>query len=75
MRPGSSRWCVAVGRGAEAQNLNIGSSIQACGRTFYGKGDGELEQVAQTGSGVSFYGDIQDVPGCLPVRPTVGNLL
>ena len=27
MRPGSSRWCVAVGQGAMAQNLNIGSSM------------------------------------------------
>uniref|UniRef100_A0A803YAZ5 RRM domain-containing protein n=1 Tax=Meleagris gallopavo TaxID=9103 RepID=A0A803YAZ5_MELGA len=32
-------------------------------------------QAAQGGCGVSFSGDIQDPPGCLPVRPGVGNLL
>ena len=34
-----------------------------------------LEQIAQRGCGVSFYGDIQDLSGRLPVQPIVGNLL
>ena len=34
---------------------------------LYNKGDGALELVAQRGGGVSFYGDIQDLSGCLPV--------
>ena len=35
--------------------------------------DGALEQAAQGGSGVSFSGDIQDLPGRGPVQPTVGD--
>ena len=34
-----------------------------------------VEQSAQTGCGVSFSGDIQNSSGCLPVQPTLGNLL
>ena len=41
---------------------------------LYGKGDVTLEQVAQRGRGVSFYGDIQDPSERLPVQPIVGNL-
>ena len=40
---------------------------------LYGKSDGALEQAAQRGCGVSFYGDIQDSSGCLLVQPIVGN--
>ena len=32
---------------------------------LYSKGDGALEQAAQTGGGASFYGGIQDLSGCL----------
>jgi len=39
------------------------------------KGDGALEQVAQRGYGVSFSGEVQDPPGCLPVQPGLGSLL
>ena len=35
----------------------------------------QLEQAAQKGCGVSFLEDIQDPAGCLPVQPTVGNML
>ena len=40
-----------------------------------GKGDGALEQAAQRSGGISFYGDIQDLSGHLPVWPIVGYLL
>ena len=39
------------------------------------KGDGALEQVSQRGCGVSFYGGIQDLSGCLSMLPIVGYLL
>jgi len=35
--------------------------------------DGALEQAAQGGCGVSFSGDIQDLPGQGPLQPTVGD--
>jgi len=35
--------------------------------------DGELEQAAQGGGGVSFSGNIQDLPGQGPVQPAVGD--
>jgi len=37
--------------------------------------DGALEQAAQGVCGLSFFGDIQDPPGHLPVQPAVGSLL
>ena len=37
------------------------------------EGDGALEQAAQGGCGVSFSGDIQDLPGQGPVQPDVGD--
>jgi len=39
-----------------------------------GKGDGTVEQAAQGGCGFFFYGDIQNLPGCLLVEPAVGSL-
>jgi len=39
------------------------------------KDDRALEQAAQRGGDISFYEDIQDPSKCLPVWPTVGNLL
>ena len=35
--------------------------------------DGALEQAARGGYGVSFSGDIQDVPGQDPMQPAVGD--
>ena len=37
------------------------------------EGGGALEQAAQGGCGVSFSGDIQDLPGRGPVQPAVGD--
>ena len=37
------------------------------------EGDGALAQVAQTGCGVSFSGDIPDPPGCSAVQPALGD--
>ena len=37
------------------------------------EGDGALEQAAQGGCGVSFSGDVQDLPGQGPVQPSVGD--
>ena len=44
--------------------------FRTCGRT-YGQGNRALEQVAQTGCGVFFCGDIKDPSGC----PIEGYLL
>ena len=35
--------------------------------------DGALAQAAQRGCGVSFSGDIQDLPGRGPVQPALGD--
>jgi len=37
------------------------------------EGDGALEQVAQGGCGFFFSGNIQNLPGCGPVQPAVGD--
>jgi len=40
---------------------------------FHSEGDGALAQAAQGGCGISFSGDIQDLPGQGPVQPAVGD--
>jgi len=40
---------------------------------LHSEGDGALAQAAQGGCGVSFSGDIQDLPGCGAVQPVLGD--
>jgi len=42
---------------------------------LYCETDRALQLAAQRGCGISFPGDIENLPGCFPVQPTVGNLL
>lgn len=42
---------------------------------LHSKSERALEQIVQGGCGISFYGVIQDLLGCLPVWPIVGYLL
>jgi len=40
---------------------------------LHSEGDGALDQAAQGGCGVSFSGDIQDLPGRGPLQPALGD--
>jgi len=69
MVPDSFQWCPATWQGAMGTNWSIGSSICTWGRTSLWA----LEQTAQGDFGVAFSGDIQDLPGCCPVQPALGD--
>ena len=75
MGPGSCQCCAATGQGEMSKNWNTASPNKRAEELIYCEGDRALQQTAQTGCRVSFSGDIQDLPGCSPPQPTVGNLL
>lgn len=58
--------------GAVGKHQKFHANIE---KNIYCEGDGTLEQAVWIGCGVSFSEGIQDLPGCFPVQPTVGNLL
>ena len=47
--------------------LTIGTDIDTAEEHLYSNGRRAPEQVIQRGCGVSIYGDIKDLDGCLPV--------
>ena len=72
MGPGSFQWCPLTGQkqtGAHEVPYEDDEKI------LYFEGNRALAQAAQKGCGFSFSGDIQMLPGCFPVQPTLGNLL
>jgi len=65
------QWCPATGQGAQTEAQEVPSEHEE--EFFHSEGDGALEQAAQGGCGVSFSGDIQNLPGKGPVQPAVGD--
>jgi len=73
MGPNSFQWCPVTGQGATAQTEAEEVPSEHEEELLPSEGDGALEQAAQGGCGVSFSGDIQDLPGQGPVQPAVGD--
>ena len=65
---------VRTRQGETAINWSTEVLHQYANELLHSKGERALEQAAQGGCGFSFSGDIQDLPGCLPVQPDVGDL-
>jgi len=65
----SLRWCSAIKEGAMGTNWNTRKFLLNMRKNFFTLRvtDHFNRLPAQRGCGVSFYGDIQDLSGCLPV--------
>ena len=61
----SFQWCPATGQGAMGTNWSTGNSVWRWGRTSFLWGWWSTGTVC----GFSFSGDIEDLPGQVPVRP------
>ena len=59
------------GQGAQTEEQELPSEHEE--KLLHSEGDGALAQAAQGGCGVSFSGDIPDLPGQGPVQPAVGD--
>ena len=73
MGPNSFQWCPATGQGETGTNEAQEVPSEHEEELLPSEGDGALEQAAQGDCGVSFSGDIQDLPGQGPVQPAVGD--
>jgi len=71
MGPSSFQWCPETGQRAQTEAEEVPAEPEE--ELLPSEGDGALAQAAQGGCGVSFSGDIQDLPGQGPVQPAVGD--
>jgi len=75
MWPGSFQWCPVTEQGATGTNWNTGREYEYEGKLLYYKGARALELSAHKGGTVSFPGDIQNLPRCFPVQPSLAGWL